>query len=202
MATHCRNDGWKTGAYPLKLVFADDPEPKRRAILAAASDLFLHRGFRATPMAAIAEKAGVAKGTLYLYFTDKDALFRALIAAFEADIDRAADAARHLDAAPHARLVAMLDAKYGFAMRLMHRAPHAAEMMQATTTLAADRLRNFSSGYRHTLQTLLATLLPDPAQAPDVTRALCAACDGIATTANSPEDFADLLGAQIGRAHV
>lgn len=149
-------------------------------------------------MAAIATAAGVAKGTLYLYFADKDALFRALIAAFEAEIDRAADAALHLQAPPHTRLVAMLDAKYGFATRLLHRAPFAAEMMQATTTLAADRLRNFGNGYRARLEAMLKDLLPDAARAPDVTRALCAACDGLVTSATTPEDFNHLLASLIG----
>lgn len=57
-----------------------DPE-KREAILAAATALFMERGFASTSMEAIARRAGVSKPTLYGYFPDKDALFRAAVMA-------------------------------------------------------------------------------------------------------------------------
>jgi len=50
---------------------------KDHAILAAAVDLFMERGFEASSMDAIAERAGVSKVTLYARFKDKDALFAA-----------------------------------------------------------------------------------------------------------------------------
>lgn len=56
-----------------------NPEARRQAILEAAIDLFLAQGFAATTLDAIAAQAGVAKGTIYLYFADKEALFRALV---------------------------------------------------------------------------------------------------------------------------
>ncbi len=52
----------------------------RRAIAVAALDTFLERGFSATRMIDVAQRAGVAKGTLYLYFTDKEALFEGVLA--------------------------------------------------------------------------------------------------------------------------
>src|SRR5579875_3793199 len=51
----------------------------RRAIAVAALDTFLERGFSATRMIDVAQRAGVAKGTLYLYFTDKEALFEGVL---------------------------------------------------------------------------------------------------------------------------
>lgn len=48
-------------------------------ILAAALDQFVERGFAATRMDEIAQRAGVTKGTLYLYFPSKEALFRAAV---------------------------------------------------------------------------------------------------------------------------
>ena len=51
----------------------------RREILAAALDLFSHKGFDRTSMAEIAERAEFAVGTLYKFFKDKKALYRALI---------------------------------------------------------------------------------------------------------------------------
>ena len=57
-------------------------EDKRRDIASAARDLFANYGFRAVSMDRIAEKAVVAKGTLYLYFKDKESLFEYLIDEF------------------------------------------------------------------------------------------------------------------------
>jgi len=48
-------------------------------ILAAALDVFTDRGFAATKLEDIARRAGVTKGTIYLYFENKEALFKALI---------------------------------------------------------------------------------------------------------------------------
>ena len=53
----------------------------RDAILEAALEEFLARGFAATRMADVAARAGVAKGTLYLHFADKAALFEGMLRA-------------------------------------------------------------------------------------------------------------------------
>lgn len=53
---------------------------KRRQILDGARSVFLARGFDAASMGEIARAAGVSKGTLYVYFDSKEALFRDLIA--------------------------------------------------------------------------------------------------------------------------
>jgi AcrR family transcriptional regulator len=52
---------------------------RRDAILAAAMDEFAARGFAATRLDDVARSAGVAKGTIYLHFADKEALFEELI---------------------------------------------------------------------------------------------------------------------------
>ena len=52
---------------------------RRQAILDAALDEFSARGFAAARMDDVAAKAGVAKGTIYLYFKDKEALFQELV---------------------------------------------------------------------------------------------------------------------------
>src|SRR6476646_5258823 len=48
-------------------------------ILSAALDCFAERGFAATRLDDIAARAGVTKGTLYLYFPGKAELFKALV---------------------------------------------------------------------------------------------------------------------------
>ena len=55
-----------------------DPR-KRTTILKAARTIFLKDGYASTKMSDIASEAGVAPGTLYLYFESKEALFKALV---------------------------------------------------------------------------------------------------------------------------
>lgn len=55
------------------------PEARHQEILAAAHAVFGRAGFAAARLEDIAQEAGVSKGTLYLYFESKDALFRAMV---------------------------------------------------------------------------------------------------------------------------
>ena len=69
---------------PRPAVAAAGPRTNRRAerrqvILAAALREFSARGFAAARLDDVAEAAGIAKGTIYLYFRDKEALFQDLI---------------------------------------------------------------------------------------------------------------------------
>jgi len=52
---------------------------KRRQILTGARKVFRAKGFDGASMEVIAREAGVSKGTLYVYFPSKEALFEALI---------------------------------------------------------------------------------------------------------------------------
>jgi AcrR family transcriptional regulator len=52
---------------------------RREAILAAALDEFSARGFAAARLDDVARRAGIAKGTIYIYFRDKENLFQELI---------------------------------------------------------------------------------------------------------------------------
>lgn len=62
-----------------------EPGRKRRKearpseLTAAALELFVEKGFAATRLEDVAARAGVSKGTLYLYFDSKEALFKAVI---------------------------------------------------------------------------------------------------------------------------
>jgi AcrR family transcriptional regulator len=48
-------------------------------IIEAALEVFADRGFAATKLEDVARRAGVTKGTIYLYFENKEALFKALV---------------------------------------------------------------------------------------------------------------------------
>jgi AcrR family transcriptional regulator len=52
---------------------------RRDAIIAAALEEFSASGFAATRLDDVARRAGVAKGTIYLYFRDKESLFQELV---------------------------------------------------------------------------------------------------------------------------
>jgi len=52
---------------------------RRKAIIEAALDEFIARGYAATRLDDVAQRAGVAKGTIYLHFKDKEALFQELV---------------------------------------------------------------------------------------------------------------------------
>ncbi len=54
-------------------------EARPAEILAAALDIFAARGFAAAKLDEVAAKAGVSKGTLYLYYRNKEALFEAVV---------------------------------------------------------------------------------------------------------------------------
>jgi AcrR family transcriptional regulator len=52
---------------------------RRQAIIDAALDEFIARGYAATRLDDVAQRAGVAKGTIYLHFKDKQGLFQELV---------------------------------------------------------------------------------------------------------------------------
>jgi AcrR family transcriptional regulator len=64
-----------------------EPHPKRERrkdarpgeLLEAALDLFVEKGFAATRAEEVAARAGVSKGTLFLYFQSKEDLFKAVV---------------------------------------------------------------------------------------------------------------------------
>jgi AcrR family transcriptional regulator len=54
-------------------------EARPEEITAAALELFVERGFAATRLEDVAARAGVSKGTVYLYFANKEDLFKAVV---------------------------------------------------------------------------------------------------------------------------
>jgi len=58
---------------------AEEDSSKRRQILDGARKVFMDLGFDGASMNEIARAAGVSKGTLYVYFADKNRLFEAIV---------------------------------------------------------------------------------------------------------------------------
>lgn len=57
-------------------------EARPAEILTAALKIFSLKGFAATRLDEVAKAAGISKGTLYLYFESKEALFKAVVSEF------------------------------------------------------------------------------------------------------------------------
>jgi AcrR family transcriptional regulator len=60
-------------------VVDEEDSSKRRQILDGARKVFMNLGFDGASMGEIARAAGVSKGTLYVYFADKNRLFEAIV---------------------------------------------------------------------------------------------------------------------------
>jgi AcrR family transcriptional regulator len=79
MRTTVRRSKLSRSARPPKPRWRRRKDARPEEIISAALLVFADRGFAATKLEDIARKAGVTKGTIYLYFENKDALFKALI---------------------------------------------------------------------------------------------------------------------------
>ena len=54
-------------------------EARPAEIIAAALEAFVERGYAATKLEDVARRAGITKGTMYLYFANKEELFKAVV---------------------------------------------------------------------------------------------------------------------------
>ena len=114
-----------------------DPEARPSQILDAAFKEFGERGLAGARLDDIAKGAGVAKGTIYLYFPNKEALFRELVRVTIVDALQAAEASR--DGAPN-------DLSASDQLRLMARAwwiNLRGERQQVLTRLVHAELHRF-----------------------------------------------------------
>jgi AcrR family transcriptional regulator len=110
---------------------------RRRRIIEAAWRLALRNGLRAARMEALAREAGVAKGTLYAHFADKEAVFDGVVADLLVDLAAAFDLGMAGEGAVAERIGAALAGKYGVIARAVEGSPHAAEILEAHHRFAA-----------------------------------------------------------------
>jgi TetR/AcrR family fatty acid metabolism transcriptional regulator len=104
---------------------ADRASDKRERILSAAERIFARHGFFAAKVSDVAKEAGVADGTIYLYFKSKDDL---LISLFERRMQQVNDTLRAAVAnvkSPREQLRAFIKAY----LQLVHDEPSAAEVL-------------------------------------------------------------------------
>lgn len=131
-------------------------DAKREAILAAALGLFGRYGYRRTSIDDIAREAGIAKGTVYLHVESKAMLFRTLSQSLLGQVLARARAAAVARTGVTERLVEILDAKFGFFHELLHRSPHASELMDSKSRLCADVFAAGDAAYLQVLTKAIA----------------------------------------------
>ena len=85
------------------------PEARRTAILAAALEEFTARGYEGARLDDVAKRAGVAKGTIYLYFADKEALFQELVRSMVSPVLGALTQLRDVDIPARALIETLLN---------------------------------------------------------------------------------------------
>lgn len=121
-------------------------DDKRQRIVQAATRLFSQYGFKRTSVDVLASEAGVAKPTVYAYFDDKDAIFRAVVEAVCDELLRATVEASRAGPAEE-RLARMLSAKFTRYWELVHASPHAQELVDSQGKLGASIVQQFDRAY-------------------------------------------------------
>ncbi len=134
------------------------PGDKRERILDAAETVFAQHGFFAAKVSEIAKEAGVADGTIYLYFKNKDDL---LISLFESRMERvnaylATNVAKHR--APKEKLIAFIRAY----LALVKEQPAAAEVLTVELRQSAKFMKGQPANPKFAeLLRLLASIVAD-----------------------------------------
>jgi len=112
---------------------------KREAILNAAIRVFARRGFHQSPVSEIAREAGVADGTIYLYFKNKDDL---LIAIFEDKMAEVIDGLREA-LGKHETPSAKLNCFINFHLGRMAKNRELAEILQVELRLSSKFMKEY-----------------------------------------------------------
>jgi AcrR family transcriptional regulator len=110
---------------------------RRDQIIAAAAECFARSGYHVTTMADIAEAAGVSKGTPYLYFPGKEALFIALYEEWDCGLAARVDAAVGALLGPARSPRAVLAAVASAIAAHVTGNPQTCRVLMEATTLAA-----------------------------------------------------------------
>ncbi|MEM7716931.1 MAG: TetR/AcrR family transcriptional regulator [Cyanobacteria bacterium P01_A01_bin.68] len=131
-----------------------DPE-KREAILNAAKQRLRKYGIQKTKMQEIAKDVGIAVGTLYLYFKNKNDI---LIGSIEAYTQQHIDYAEEIlnsAKSPQEKLKAYIVNRFRITQDINNSGSHAAELVRAVIKLKPDFLEEQSSWTRNNISIIL-----------------------------------------------
>jgi len=127
---------------------------KGELLLAAAKRCFLLHGYRRTSMDDVAQEAGVAKGTVYLYFKSKEEIFRAVSSAVIRKYLEAAERAAASPGTVEERLAAALEAKV-LTVHLLKSSAHGQELVDSSHTVSGDLFEASYAGFVKILERIL-----------------------------------------------
>ncbi len=162
-------------------------EAKRGLIVTAAGRLFLKHGLRGTSMEAIAREARIAKPTLYAYFADKEAVFRALVDRLIAEWRRAFLDGLRGEGDVAARIGAALTNKNKAAMKLIGSSPHAEELYGEHDRTAGQQFAVFEAEIARAVEHEL--MLSGAARPRLLAQVLLASSMGLMRSAQSPAEL-------------
>ena len=150
---------------------------KRRRIVQAAWRVARLHGLRGMTMEALAREAGVAKGTLYAQFADKDAVIGAVIDEMLVELGAAFADGMAGEGSAAERVGAALAGKYGVVARALEGSPHADEVFDAHHRFA----QRFEALERKTESEVAAALTAAGAAEPAMlARVVVGAANGVA----------------------
>lgn len=132
------------------------------SIVRAAQDEFLSRGFKRTSIESIAKAARIAKGTVYLYFDTKEAVFRAVSTQFIDWFLAKAAAAASSPGTVEQRVAAVLDTKFGAIHHLVSKSAYGIELVDSSHGVSGDLYRKADRDYVK----ILASVLEGTAESP------------------------------------
>lgn len=128
---------------------------KRERIIAAAAKLFGDKGYHRTTTAEIAESAGVAAGTIYIYFSSKEEL---LVAVFEEFLGKHMERLRNgveAEPTPEKKLVRLL----ALGLELMYANPDSARIflsqLRQSTEMITTVAKRSSRAYKDIIEGIL-----------------------------------------------
>lgn len=170
---------------------------KERAILDAALRLFSNNGYRKTSVDDIAAAAGIGKGTIYLYFESKEALFRALCTHVTGHVMADVEAVIGDDGPAFVRVASALRVKFGRMFRGIATAPYGRELIESRDELAVDIFRTFDKRFEALVTSLIERGImrgelratSQQLNAKTIAQTLLAAARGVSFVARDPADF-------------
>jgi len=133
----------------------DVSEERTGQILAAAAEVFARKGFHRARMDDIAQEAGLSKGTLYLYFRNKEAMITALLDRIFRREMHGLDDLIHADGPASERLLRFVDAILADLPRWLRLLPVAYEFLSLIF-----RRRAVQRAFRQYLRTYLDLTIP------------------------------------------
>ncbi|PZM79053.1 MAG: TetR/AcrR family transcriptional regulator [Candidatus Melainabacteria bacterium] len=140
-----------------RTTFSDSTKDQKRAeIILAARKLFKRFGVKKTTMRDIASEAGLAVGTLYLYFKSRDEVVLACAEAFEQVHLEAAKLALESSGSPAERLKMYILGRFRASAETRTSDSHVAEIARAVIRVRPTRLEDESKIMQHTILELFA----------------------------------------------